>query len=44
MINKLKLVKSAIGAQKKAICPYSNYNVGASLLTYDDEILIGFNI
>ena len=44
MINKLKLIKSAIGAQKKAICPYSNYNVGASLQTYDDKILIGFNI
>ena len=44
MINKLKLIKSAINAQKKAICPYSNYNVGVSLLTNNGEILIGFNI
>ncbi len=44
MINKLKLIKSAINAQKKAICPYSNYYVGASLLTSNGEILIGFNI
>ena len=44
MIDKLKLIKSAINAQEKAICPYSNYNVGASLLTNNGEILIGFNI
>ena len=44
MIDKNKLIDSAIIAREKALCPYSNYKVGASLLTEDDEIIIGFNI
>ena len=43
-INKIKLVKKAIEAQSKAICPYSNYPVGAALLTKNNDIIIGFNI
>ena len=43
-INKIKLVKKAIDAQSKAICPYSNYPVGAALLTKSENIIIGFNI
>tara|TARA_Y100001968_G_scaffold147879_1_gene135288 strand:+ start:496 stop:873 length:378 start_codon:yes stop_codon:yes gene_type:complete len=43
-INKIKLVQKAIDAQSKAICPYSNYPVGAALLTKNKDIIIGFNI
>ena len=32
MIDITKLIESAINAQQKAICPYSNYPVGAALL------------
>ena len=44
MIDKTKLIESAINAQQKAICPYSNYPVGAALLTSNGEIIKGFNI
>ena len=44
MIDKNKLIDSAIIAQEKALCPYSNYKVGASLLTENNEIVSGFNI
>ena len=44
MINKIELIEHAVKAQKKAICPYSNYAVGASLLSDNNEIIIGFNI
>jgi len=44
MIDQIKLIDSALEAQQKAICPYSNYAVGASLLSDNDEIIIGFNI
>lgn len=43
-IDKIKLVEEAVKAQSKAICPYSNYPVGAALLTKTNEIIIGFNI
>ena len=43
-IKKIKLVQKAIDAQSKAICPYSNYPVGAALLTKNKDIIIGFNI
>ena len=43
-INKIKLFQKAIDAQSKAICPYSNYPVGAALLTKNKDIIIGFNI
>ena len=44
MIDQIKLINSALEAQQKAICPYSNYAVGASLLSENHEIIIGFNI
>ena len=44
MIDKEKLIDSAIAAREKALCPYSEYKVGASLLTDNEEIIIGFNI
>ena len=39
-----ELIKKAITAQKRAIAPYSNYPVGAALLTDDDSIILGCNI
>ena len=44
MIDKNLLVDKAIIAKSKAICPYSNYPVGAALLTSGDNIILGFNI
>ena len=39
-----KLILQAIIAQKRAKAPYSNYNVGAALLTEDNSIILGCNI
>ena len=44
MIDQIKLIDKALEAHQKAICPYSNYAVGASLLSENHEIIIGFNI
>ena len=44
MIDQIKLIDSALEAREKAICPYSNYPVGASLLLDNNKIIIGFNI
>ena len=38
------LIKEAIVAQKRAEAPYSNYPVGAALLTSDDSVILGCNI
>ena len=38
------LIKKAIIAQKRAVSPYSNYPVGAALLTTDDSVILGCNI
>ena len=38
------LVEESVKAMKNAICPYSNYSVGAALLTKDEKIITGFNI
>ena len=38
------LIKEAIIAQKRAEAPYSNYPVGASLLTIDNSVILGCNI
>ena len=38
------LIKEALKARKNAYTPYSNFNVGAALLTFDDKIYSGFNI
>ncbi|NQV36394.1 MAG: cytidine deaminase [Candidatus Marinimicrobia bacterium] len=39
-----ELVKTAQHMRKKAKAPYSNYTVGAALLTIDDEIFTGCNV
>lgn len=40
-----KLLKQrAYDASLKAMCPYSNYHVGAALLLEDGRIISGFNI
>ena len=39
-----ELIKKAITAQKRAVAPYSNYLVGAALLTDNDSIILGCNI
>ena len=39
-----QLISHAINAQGKALAPYSNYPVGAALLTKENEIIQGFNI
>ena len=44
MITEQKLIKHAIEAYNNAICPYSNYSVGASILTSNNKIISGFNI
>jgi len=39
-----KLIKEAEKAQKNAHAPYSNYKVGAAVLTENDEIIGGCNV
>ncbi len=43
-MNKKDLIKKAFEAQKKAYVPYSNFHVGAALVTEDDEVYTGCNI
>mgnify|MGYP001269247530 FL=1 len=38
------LIKKAIVAQKRAEAPYSDYPVGAALLTTDNSVILGCNI
>jgi len=38
------LIKEAIVAQKRAEAQYSNYPVGAALLTIDNSVILGCNI
>lgn len=40
----MKLMDEAIKAKEKSYSPYSNFSVGAALLTKDDEIYTGCNI
>jgi len=44
MYNKKELVQKAIEAKSKAIATYSQFHVGAALLTEDDKIILGANI
>lgn len=44
MISNEELVKAAIEATKMAYVPYSNFYVGAALLTKDGKIYTGCNI
>ena len=39
-----ELIKKAIVAQKRAVAPYSNYPVGAALLTEENSIILGCNV
>ena len=39
-----ELVEQAIIAREKAYCPYSNWAVGAALLTKDGKVFLGCNI
>lgn len=39
-----KLIKVAIEAREKSYAPYSNFKVGAALLTTEDVIISGCNI
>ena len=44
MINNEELIKMAFKAQKIAYVPYSNFHVGAALITEDDNVYTGCNI
>ena len=44
MINNEELIKRAFEAQKIAYVPYSNFHVGAALITEDDSVYTGCNI
>lgn len=44
MISKKELVKLAIESKSKAIPTYSNFHVGAALLTKDNKVITGANI
>lgn len=39
-----KLIKAALAARQNAYAPYSNYHVGAALLTADGKIYQGCNV
>lgn len=39
-----KLYKEALKARENAYVPYSNFKVGAALLTQDDEVFTGCNV
>lgn len=43
-IDKDFMIIKAIEAQESAICPYSNYPVGAALMVENNIIVKGFNI
>ncbi len=38
------LIKKATEAQKNAYCPYSDYPVGAAVLSESDNIYVGWNV
>lgn len=43
-INAIDLVRHAIEARQRAYAPYSNYLVGAAVLTVDGSVVIGCNV
>ena len=43
-INYQELIRTALSMRKRSYTPYSHFNVGAALLTADDEIYTGCNI
>ena len=42
--NKSELIRAAAQARKRAVAPYSNFKVGAALLTKSGEIIGGANV
>lgn len=44
MMDYKELIEASFEAQKNAYAPYSNFNVGASLLTKQGKIYVGANI
>ena len=38
------LIQHAITAQKRAMAPYSNYSVGAAILTETNSVILGCNV
>lgn len=44
MINKEKLIRTALDARSRAYAPYSNYLVGAAVLAENEQIYSGCNI
>lgn len=43
-MNKKELIRKALEAQGKSYAPYSNFHVGAAIVTEDDQIYTGCNI
>lgn len=43
-MNKTELIRKALEAKKKAYVPYSQFHVGAAILTENDEVYTGCNI
>ena len=43
-MNREQLIQEAFKAMKNAYAPYSNYHVGAAVLTTDDHVTYGANI
>lgn len=43
-MDKHNLIRKALEAKKKAYVPYSNFHVGAALITEDDQVYTGCNI
>ena len=43
-MTKEELLEQAFEAQKNAYAPYSNFHVGAAVLTADDHVVLGANV
>ena len=44
MLDREELIREAFKAMKNAYAPYSNYHVGAAVLTDDGKVFLGANI